>query len=341
MDRIRFVRAGSSAIVIAAVGLASSAHAQSVSDKAAAEALFDQGRKLLAEGKLAEACPKLAESNRLDSGIGTMLYLADCYERSGLTASAWVQFREAAAAAARKSDPRERVARERVARLEAKLSKLAVTVNASDTPGLEVKRDGEPLSRGIWGTELPIDPGAHTIVASAPGKKPWQSTVQIGASAAVTVAIPPLEDAAVAAASRAVPVVVRPGAETHSTPIEPDAPATSRGNGQRVAGLVIGGVGIVGLGVGAFFGLQAKSHLDDSNADNHCHDGNKCDDIGRAARSDAQSAATISTIAFIAGGVAVAGGAVLYLTAPKGATRIGFAPAVGPREQGVLLRGVW
>src|SRR5437879_1284473 len=131
------------------------ARAQSASDKAAAETLFDQGKKLLAEGKTAEACPKFAESNRLDSGIGTMLYLADCYEKSGQTASAWAQFREAAAMAARQSDPREKIARERAARLEPKLSKLSVSVGSGDVSGLEIKRDGEALGKALWGIEVP------------------------------------------------------------------------------------------------------------------------------------------------------------------------------------------
>ena len=64
--------------------------AQSADTRAAAAVLFEDGRKLKDEGKLAEACPKLEESQRLDPGIGTLYHLADCYERSGRTASAWV-----------------------------------------------------------------------------------------------------------------------------------------------------------------------------------------------------------------------------------------------------------
>ena len=58
-------------------------------DPAAAQALFDQGRDLMRQNKHAEACPKLAESNRLDPAIGTLFHLADCYEQSGRVASAW------------------------------------------------------------------------------------------------------------------------------------------------------------------------------------------------------------------------------------------------------------
>ena len=54
----------------------------SAQDAAAARALFEQARKLLADGKPEQACPKLEESQRLDPGIGTLFNMADCHERA-------------------------------------------------------------------------------------------------------------------------------------------------------------------------------------------------------------------------------------------------------------------
>src|SRR3954467_7016553 len=69
------------------------AHADAtLADKAAAQSLFDQGRSLMTKGQYAQACPKLAESQRLDPGLGTQFNLADCYEHLGQTASAWAGF---------------------------------------------------------------------------------------------------------------------------------------------------------------------------------------------------------------------------------------------------------
>src|SRR3954468_8607529 len=75
--------------------IATSAFAQ---DNSRAQALFDDGRRLMNEGHFAEACPKLAASQKLDPGAGTLMNLATCYEKNNQLASAWATFKEAAAA---------------------------------------------------------------------------------------------------------------------------------------------------------------------------------------------------------------------------------------------------
>ena len=105
----------------------------------------------------------------------------------------------------------------------------------------------------------------------------------------------------------------------------------------------MGGAGVVGLGIGAAFGASTISKQNESNADGHCDAANTCDDAGLALRSEAITAATVSTIGIIAGGAALVGGVVLVLTAPSapgpasglGATRIVATPA------GVVLQGRW
>src|SRR5271170_7726762 len=130
------------------------ARAQAAEDKAAAESAFEEGKRLMSAHAYAEACPKFAESLRRDPGLGTMLGLADCFEKNGQTASAWAEFREAAGAAARKGDRREALARENAARLEPLLSMVVVRVSLeADVRGLSVKRDGVDLDRTSWGEE--------------------------------------------------------------------------------------------------------------------------------------------------------------------------------------------
>src|SRR5215471_15599831 len=108
--------------------LSPSVRAQDAMAKATAEALFADGRRLVAAGDYAAACPKFAASQKLDPGVGTALNLADCYERMGRWASAWAEFRSAASAAhgvgARE---REELAEARAKALEGRLSYLTIT----------------------------------------------------------------------------------------------------------------------------------------------------------------------------------------------------------------------
>src|SRR5882724_9354208 len=97
----------------------------------------------MAAGQTAEACPKYAESERLDPQLGTLLHLGECYAKLGKTASAWTSFKEAADLAAERKDRREAKIRERITDLEKTLSNLVIMVDASEPAGLELRQDGE------------------------------------------------------------------------------------------------------------------------------------------------------------------------------------------------------
>jgi hypothetical protein len=325
------------AILLVACGslATTNAHAQASSDKAAADALFKQARALMLEGKYADACPKFAESQRLDAGLGTMLRLADCYEKLGRTASAWSTFRAAADLAGRTKDPREVVARRHAKELEPKLPSLVITLAPNaDVPNLEVQRDGERVASTALGSPSYVDPGTHVVFAHAPGKKPWTRQITATATSGATkVEIPVLDvDPATVTASPAPPPTTT---TARSTQAEPPPPAS---NTQRTIGLVVAGVGVGGVALGSFFGLSAKSSLDASNADGHCRPDNHCDAVGKEHRDDFERNATLSTIFFIAGGVALAGGAVLYFTAPK-STSIAIAPT--QKGASIVFRTAW
>ena len=134
---------------------------QSDQDKAVATTSSRTRRTLLAAGKVGEACRKLEESRRLDPLPGTVLNLAACHEREGLTASAMAEFREARAMAERDHrDDRVAFAEEHMKALEPRLSTLVIVVAPdADRPDLAVTRDGIALGRAAWGTRIPVDPG--------------------------------------------------------------------------------------------------------------------------------------------------------------------------------------
>src|SRR5438105_15351955 len=95
------------AVVIAAACASwapTDAYAQAASAQAEGRVLFDEGARLLNEGKLDEACPKLEASLRRYAGLGTRGKLAECYEKSGRTASAWAMYEQVAALATKAGD---------------------------------------------------------------------------------------------------------------------------------------------------------------------------------------------------------------------------------------------
>src|SRR5262245_5606120 len=86
-----------------------------------ADELSAEAKKLLADGKTAEACKKFEESQRAEARGATLLDLADCHEKEGKTATAIGDYKAAAAAARKeKRYDREKTARRRIAALEPK-----------------------------------------------------------------------------------------------------------------------------------------------------------------------------------------------------------------------------
>lgn len=303
--------------------IAGTAHAQDTTKVAAAESLFQEAEKLEAEGKYDLACGRYAESQQLDPGLGTLLHLAQCYEKGGKLASAWGRYREAMELAVRAGDQRSEIARKRADALEPRLAKLTIAVPAANqVPGLAIARDGVAVGSPQWNLSIPVDPGEHVIVASAPGHLPSQAKVVApGGAAQLRVEIPKL--------------AVDPAAEDGKT-------TGSSGSAQRVVGITLAGTGAAALIVGGVLGITAKVEYDKS--DGECSPANICSREGINVRDSASGQATASTILFIAGGALVAGGAVLFFTAPKarpaGSATLS-APRVGVSPAGLIVRGTF
>lgn len=283
---------GTAAFLLCSTLLAAPARAEGAGNQAAAQALFDEGRTLMEAGNYAEACPKLESSQKLDPGAGTLMNLAACYEKSGQTASAWVTYTDAASASAARHPDWVETARQHAAALEPKLCRLTVDVRAKTT-GLVVRRDGVVLPDGIAGAPIPVDPGKHTVEATAPGHASFKVTVELtGDGAKKTVVVPELEASS--------------------------SGANESGGlgGAKIAGLTMAGVGAAGLVVGAVFGglaLGAKGTAGDNCSSDLLH----CNAKGIDSLDSARTLATVSTIGFIGGGALLAGGIVLFFAAPK------------------------
>jgi serine/threonine-protein kinase len=275
-----------------------SAYAQRPDLTATAEQLFEEGRALLAQNKLAEACPKLAESHRLDPAVGTLLNLGECYEKAGKTASAWATYIEADTLARRLGQlPRAQFAADRARLLGASLPRLSIDVSTTRDGAkvvpVTIKRDGEVIAEPAWRTFAPIDPGEHRIEASAPGFHPFARTISVAPGERAHIEVPALEAAAPAAKG------------SSPSPL-------------RTLGVVLVGAGALTTGAGLFFGTRARSKNDDARS-NFCN-GVTCTSRGEALLSEADSAATWSTVLVSVGVTALVGGIVVFLAAPKGKT---------------------
>lgn len=325
----------------------------SADNRAAAEALFQEAGRLFKDGKYAEACSKLQDSNRLDPAAGTLMNLGRCYEKVGMTASAWLAYLDAASVSKRtgQSD-RERSARDSASKLAPGLAKLTVQVpSAALVPSLEVKRDGDPLPKTLLNMAAPIDPGDHEISCSAQGKKPWTTRIHIDPSQGVTVVVPRLEDAPVAAASgpRERKAPTDPGGTVGTGGKQGDQESKGLGTTRALA-LVAGGLGLAGVAVGTVFGLGAMSDRDATNQNNRCTEGG-CTPEGIDFNNKAHDKAMVSTVGFAVGGAALATGLVLWMVgSPRSRTEqrtgwrsvdVALSPPLGDRGGGLLVKGIW
>jgi hypothetical protein len=311
-------------------------------DSAVAQALFAEGRRLMAAGDYAAACAKFVDSQSIDPAPGTALNLAACLERVGRLAAAWAAYKNAEAMAKQAGQrARATIASTKAAALEPKLSHLTVRVPpASHTSGLEVRVDGELVGEAEWGMPLPRDGGGHEVVATAAGKTSWKTRIDLAASGQnAEVEVPALASRTAsepAAPPPAPPATTESAAQGTEVPVPAPEPPSRHGS-QRTAGLVVGAVGLAGLAFGAVAGLEAGATY--SRAKDACHGGTLCPpgSAGPGERDSALHWATASTIGFIAGGAALAAGAVVFFTARKENADAAPAVGVGPASQGTGL----
>jgi hypothetical protein len=281
-----------------------------------AEALFDEGRRLLEAGLTDEACAKLAESLAHEASSGTLLNLALCHETQGKVATAWAEYRAAARLARQQGrTDRAEAADERASGLEPKLPRLTLTA-PQPVAGLKVFIDGIAIGEGALGVPVPIDSGPHRVTATAPGHLTWTAEVPIAEAEQHVLAIPALEpEPAPLAVAPAASVPLAPRTRRHPPPASfattTAAPQPSSSRAATV-GWIVGGAGIASVGVGTVFGLRSLASYDE--AEGNCPTFRMCSDPAIEARVAAERDAWVSNIAVGVGLLAVGTGAYLILS---------------------------
>ncbi|MDI1429694.1 tetratricopeptide repeat protein [Polyangium sorediatum] len=313
--------------------------------EAAARALFQQADEEMAVGDFAHACPRFEEVKQLfPVHINTGIKLAECYVGQGRPASAWAELsRVKAVAEGQQKADKVQFITERLAVLQVPQMTVDVPAEVAAIPGLVIRRNSVELGPGQWGVPLPVDPGMYHIEATAPGRTGWERRVAVVPKAApidppVTVQIEAPPPHAVAASKQEGIEITRPVAAG----VAPPPPSS----GLRTAGIVGMGLGAAGLGVGAILGGVAIARNGQSN-EGHCDAQDHCSRTGYALRKEALALGNGSTAAFVAGGVVLAVGVVLFARsapAPAGKERDGRGGAtmslvIRPSE--LVLRGAW
>jgi tetratricopeptide (TPR) repeat protein len=332
-----------SVLVVGSIWASAPTYAQPGDNTTMAEQLFNQGRDAAAKGDWANACPKFEASLRYDPALGTRLNLANCYEKVGKVAKAWGMYRDAADKAATVGDiKRKEYALEQAAKLEPRLPKLTIVAPAKPPVGFTITRDGSPVDAAMFGGGFYVDPGAHEIVASAPGYASITKSVRVDEGKAETVTIPDLE------AKPEAPKESKPGSRPQ---VDDEAPmvAPPPNKTWKYVGLGTAAGGVVMLGVGIAFGAKAKSTYSDAKsvcgADLVCQN---TDDFAKGQKliSDARSQATLSTVFVVGGAALAAGGVALWLFAPTGGAEsrpkgvdAHVVPHASPSDVGVSLVG--
>lgn len=291
-------------LVLACLLSRATAHAQGAGDEAIALALFAEGKQLAAQDDYLHACEKYEAARSLQPWLGVELNLADCYERLGKTASAWVLFRKASDDADKLADPRGPYARERADKLEPQLSHI--TIASHD----DVRLDDKPVPAAGLGSPLPIDPGEHVVSAVTPGHVEWSRRVTIAPSASLDVVVPPLEPERV------------PRFDARLPPVRPhrDRPWLA---------LSLGGVGAAAIGASLLLGVDAKLRYDDAHG---CTAQLVCDPASYAAIRSARTRGDIATIVGGAGIATIAAAFFIYFRAP-------VAPMAAPGVLGISVQG--
>lgn len=225
------------------------AHAQT-DDAAEASRLFSEGRARMQEaGRLDEACLTLAKSYELRKRGDVLLNLAECHRRQGKTATAWREFDEAIRYA-EEAEFAEAIEAAKTLRdaLAKDLSELMVSVPSDPPPpeGLVILLDSKPLPSEQWGVRLFVDPGRHSVTATATGYEMFTGSADVkrGANRAVIeVKLDKLPE-------EPPPKVIPP------PPKPPAAPPPEKG-GVQAWGLIVGAAGLAMLGVSYGFGVYA------------------------------------------------------------------------------------
>lgn len=296
------------------VAWAAPAHAQ---EAMGAEVLFNEGVTSMKTGDFAAACPKIAESQRLEPRPGTLFTLAECHFHEGRVATALArydeylrEFERMGEDERRRQRGRDAVARRRKDELGPRVPKLKLILPSGAPEGTRIRKGTVWLTQASIGVELPMDPGKHQFVVVTPdgSERAFELELREGKPAELVLELPRATPRPKADSKKSAPAQVSHQRKRASMP--------RHAAKDRTLAYAAFGVGAAGLAVGITAGVLVFSKR--ATIEDNCGiggDEHACNSAGKDAADSAQRFALISNLGFAVGAVGVGAGTVLFLSA--------------------------
>jgi hypothetical protein len=305
------------------------AHAQPAADpNDQAAALFREGREALEKGEHPLACKKFTESLAMSKRASTLLNLAQCEEGQRHLVAALQRWNEGIGLLDA-NDERVGPSRDRAAALERRIPRVSVKRAPGAPAGTVITMDGTALDEAALGTAIPVDPGDHVLVVTAPGQLEQRSTITLAESERRELTVGP------GVVPTAIPIATASATATATTTAPP--PSSS----MRTMGFVTAAVGLAGLvAAGITGGIVAAN---DGTIQANCPN-KRCNDLGASTLDTSRALLIVNAATLGAGLVGVGAGTVFILIggpSQKPARTVGIAPAIDPSGAGVRVTGAF
>jgi PEGA domain len=294
----------------------------SAAETAAARSLAVEGLRLAQANNCADAVPKLERAEKLYHSAVVASRLGECYVSVGRLVEGTEVLRkvlreplpaDATPALSKALDRAQRA-------LDAAKPRIAgLTLKVAAVPDMHVKIDGKPLPSALLDSEVPTDPGEHSIEVSAPGylRSGARISVTDGEKKSVTLTLWRDPNAVVAPAPKSEAAALVPTSAPAASEAEPRAPvassspATARGPNRTAAYLALG-IGAAGVAAGGVLGVLTLQRHEDLQG--RCPN-DVCASDQQSNLDGAKQLGNFSTIAFGVGGAGLVLGSVLFFTA--------------------------
>lgn len=283
--------------------------AQTKEELAKARELFMEGLALASGNNCSGAIAKYKEVARVKMTPQVAFNIAECEERLGKLVSAVGNYR---LAQSQLDDPKVKAkAKEVASQVEGRIASLEERI-----PKLTIKRgkgaesatlllDGSELGSAQVGSELPVDPGPHELVARIGEKEASKKTFSIGEKESQEIEIS--VDLAALKKDETPPPPIKPEEPPPKVIVEPDKGSS------KVPGIVLLGVGVASGAVGAalFFGPR-QSTIDE--LEQVCGPDKRCPASAKDTSDKGKLYTGIAEAAWGVGGAAIITGVILLAT---------------------------